>query len=108
MEYVPVEKFNNLVQSAVKARQEGYENPKSSVVTETMKLLVNSSYGYQTIDRSRHTVTNYLRDEKTHAAINTKLFQRLKYINDQFFEVKLAKAEIEHREPFIVGFFTLQ
>ena len=96
------------MQSAVDGRREGDENPNSSVVAETMKLLANSSYGYQIMDRSRHTVTKYLSDEKTHGAINTKFFKRLDHINDQLYEVKLAKAEIEHREPIIVGFFILQ
>ena len=54
------------------ARKKGDENPNSSVVAETMKLLANSSYGYQIIDRSRHTVTRYLTDEKAHAAIISK------------------------------------
>ena len=54
------------------------------------------------------TVTKYLSDEKTHGAISTKLFKRLDHINDQLYEVELAKAEIEHREPIIVGFFILQ
>ena len=96
------------MQSAVNARRERDENPNSSVVAETMKLLTNSSYSFQTIDRSRHTVTKYLSDEKTHGAINTKLFKRLDYINDQLYETELAKAEIEHREPILVGFFILQ
>ena len=108
VEYVPAKCLNKFVQSAVNARREGDENPNSSVVTETMKLLANSSYGYQIMDRSRHTVTKYLNDEKTHGAINTKLFKRLDHINDQLHEVELAKAEIEHREPIIVGFFILQ
>ena len=73
-----------------------------------MKMLANSSYGYQIMDRSRSTVTNCLTGEKTHGAINTKFFKRLNHINDQLYEVELAKAEIEHREPFIVGFFILQ
>ena len=60
------------------------------------------------MDRSRHTVTNYLSDEKTHGAINTKFFKRLDHINDQLYEVELAKAETEYREPIIVGFFILQ
>ena len=60
------------------------------------------------MDRRRHTVTKFSNDEKTHGAINTKLFKHLDYINDQLYEVELAKAEIEHREPFIVGFFILQ
>ena len=69
--------FNNFVQSVVDARREGDENPLSGVVAETMKLLGNSSYGYQIMDRSRHTITKYLNDEKTHKAINEPLFKRL-------------------------------
>ena len=63
-EYTPKKCFNSFVQSAVDARTQGDQNPKSSVVAETMKLLDNSSYGYQIMDRSRHTVTKYLADEK--------------------------------------------
>ena len=96
------------LQSAVDARREGDENPNSSVVAETMKLVANSSYEYQIMDRSSHTVTKYLSDEKTHGAINTKLFKRLDHIKDQLYEIELAKAEIEHREPIIVGFLILQ
>ena len=33
-----------------------------------MKLLANSSYGYQFVDHSRHNVTKYLGDGKTHPA----------------------------------------
>ena len=108
MEYIPVKGFNTFVQSAVNARREGDESPNPSVVAETMKLLANSSYGYKIMDRSRHTVTKYLSDEKTHGAINTKLFKRLDHIKDQLYEVELAKAEIEHRQPIIVGFFILK
>ena len=96
------------MQSAVDAIRQGDENPNSSVVAETMKLLANSSYGYQIMDRSRHTVTKYLADEKTHAAINSKLFKKLDQVNNSLYEVELAKAQIEHKEPIIVGFFILQ
>ena len=60
------------------------------------------------MDRSRNTVTKYLTDEKTHSSINNKIFTRLNHITDQLYEVELVKAEIEHREPIIVGFFNLQ
>ena len=73
LECIPVKCFNNFVQSAVNARREGDENANSSVFAETMKLLANSSYGYQIIDRSRHTVKKILSDEKTHGALNTKM-----------------------------------
>ena len=107
VEYISVKCFNNFVQSAVNARREGDENLISSVVAETMKLLANSCYGYQIMDRSRHTVTRYFNGEKTHGAMNTNFFKRLDHINGQLFEVELAKADIEHREPIIVWFFIL-
>ena len=64
VQYNPKKCFNKFVQSAVDARRQGDENPNSSVVAETMKLLANSSYGYHITDCSRHTVTKYLNDEK--------------------------------------------
>ena len=96
------------MQSAVEARRKGDENPNSSVVAETMKLLVNSPYGCQIMDRSRHTVTKYLTDKKPHAAINSILFKKLDNVNNSLFEVELAKAQIEHKVPIIVGFYNLQ
>ena len=60
------------------------------------------------MDRSRHTVTKPLNDEKIHSAINNKLFERLNFITDQLYEVEVVKSEIEHREPIIVGFLILQ
>ena len=70
VEYTPRKCFNNFVQSVVDARREGDENPHSGVVAETMKLLGNSSYCYQIMDRSKHTITKNLGGEKTHKAIN--------------------------------------
>ena len=108
VQYAPRKCFNNFVQSAEDARRQGDENPNPSVVAETMKLLANSSYGYQIMDCSRHTETKYLTDRKTHIAINSKMFKRLNHITDQLYEVELVKPEIEHRETIIVGFFILQ
>ena len=84
------------------------ENPNSSVVAETRKLLANSSYGYQIMDLSLQTVTNYLSDEKTHGANYTKMFKRLDNINGQLYEGELSKAQIEHTELINIGFSILQ
>ena len=108
VQYTPKKCLKNFVQSVVDARRAGDENPDSSVVAETMKLLGNSSYGYQMMDRSRHTETKYLNDEKTHKAINGKMFKHLNNVSKEVYEVELGKSKIEHREPIIVGFFTLQ
>ena len=108
VEYTQKKCFNSFVQSTVDARRQGDENPNSSVVADTMKLLANNSYGYQIMDRSRHTVTKYLTDKKTHAAINIKLFKKLDHVNNSLYGVELAKAQIELKEPNIVGIFILQ
>ena len=108
VQYSPRKCFKNFVQSVVDARREGDENPLSGVVAETMKLLGNSSYGYQIMDRSRHTITEYLNDEKTDKAISESLFKRMKTVEKDLYVVELLKSTIEHREPIIVGFFILQ
>ena len=108
VQFTPKKSFSSFKQSAVNARKLGDENPYSSVEAETVKFLANSSYVCQIMDRKRHTVTNYLNDEKTHSANNTKLFKRLNFTTDPFYEVEFVKSEIEHREPIIVGFFILQ
>ena len=104
----PKKGFRNCAHCAINAQRYGDGNPNSSVVVETMKFLAISSYVYQLLDHSRHTVTKFLNDEKTHSANIYKLFKRLNFITDQLYEVKLVKSEIEHREPIIVGFFILQ
>ena len=86
-------------------RKEGDENPKPSVVAETLKILANRSYGYQIMDRSRHTVTKNLIDEKTDGAIDNKMFKCLGYMNGQLHEVGLVMSDIEDKEPIYVGIF---
>ena len=108
VQYLRQKTFNKFVQSVVGARRKGDENPLSGAVAETMKLLGNSSYGNQIMDRSRHTITKYLNDEKTHKAVNEHFFKRLNTIQKDLYEIELLKSTIEHTEPIIVGFFILQ
>ena len=88
--------------------RQGDENPNSSVVAKTMKRLANSFYGYQIMDRGRNTITKYLSDKKTHAAIKSELFRKLDNVNNSLYEAELSKAQTEHKEPIFFGFFNLQ
>ena len=78
----------------VDARRGGDENPLLGVVAETMKLLGNSSYGYQIMNRSGHTITKYINAEKTHKAVNESLFKRLNTVEKDLYEVELMKSTI--------------
>ena len=60
------------------------------------------------MDRSQQSVTEDVTDEKTHAANNSELFKKLDHVNNSLYEAELAKAQIEPKEPIIVGFFILQ
>ena len=63
-----------------------------------MKLLGNSSYGYQMMDRSRHTTRKYLNDDKTHKMVNEPLLKRVNTIEKDLYEVELLKSTIEQEE----------
>ena len=57
------------------------------------------------MDRSCHFVTEYLNDENQQAAINGKEFKILDLINDELYEVRLVKSEVERKELILVVFF---
>ena len=56
------------------------------------------------MDNSRHTVKNFLSDEKTNAANNCKHFKKLNYVNKAVFEIELVEAKIEHIKSILVWF----
>ena len=99
-----VQRAWNIQQSA----RQGDSNANLSVVAETVKLHHKRSYGYKNMNRSQLTVTKYLTDGKTHAAFKSKLSWKLDHLKISLFEDELAKAQIEHKKPLIVGSFTLQ
>ena len=96
VQYTPMKCFISFIQSAVDARRKGDKDPHSSVVAEFMKLLANSSYGYQIMDRSRHAITKYLNDEKAHKAINSNFFEKFNHLNDNLYQIESVKADVEH------------
>ena len=108
LQYTPVKCFNSFVQSVVTARREGDKNKNSTVIAETMKLIGNSAYGYQIMDRSRHSRTKYVLGTAVDKLINNRFFQKLNELPRQIYEVELKKCRVVHKEPIIVGFFILQ
>ena len=106
--YTPRNFFNSFVQSVVDARCAEDENTLSGVVNNKMKLLGNSSYGYQTMTRFKYIMTKYLGAGKTQKTTSNRLFKGLNFVAEVLFEVEHVKSVKEHREAIIVGFFKLQ
>ena len=87
VQYTPRKVFKIFVQCVVDARRASDENPLSGVVAETLKFLGNSSYGYQIMDRSKHTMTKYSVDEKTHKAINNQFLMKLNVVAKDLYDL---------------------
>ena len=100
--------FQFFVQNVVDAHREGDGNKESAVIAETMKLIGNSSYGYQIMYRSRHTNTKYVKGSQVDKLINNRFFKTLNELPEEIYEVELNKTRIKHLEPIVVGFFILQ
>ena len=57
--------------------------------------------------RSRLALEENLSDQKTHAAMKSKLFKEVDHLNFSLYEVELAKAQIDQKEPILMVFFIL-
>ena len=108
IEYTPKKSFGSFVDRVVQARREGDKNKNSTVVAETMKLIGNSAYGYQIMDRSKHTETKYVIGSHVDKIINNQFFKNMNELPYNIFEAELSKKEVVHKEPIIIGFFILQ
>ena len=108
IQYTPENCFGSFVNSVVEARREGDKNISSSVVAETMKLIGNSSYGYQIMDRSKQSKTQYVVGAEVDKLVNERSFKNLIVLLSSIYEDENVKSEVNHKEPIIVGFPILQ
>ena len=98
VEYTRRKCFKSFAQSTVVEGRQNDGNPNSCRVRETLKLLPNSFYGYQNMDRSRHSMTEYLNEQCTHVGNSSILFKKLDNLKNPLKEFELVKASIEHKK----------
>ena len=72
-----------------------------------MKLIGNSSYGHQIMDRSKHS-TQYVVGAEVDKLVNERNFKNLNVLPLSIYEIEMVKSEVNHKEPITVGFFFLQ
>ena len=92
----------------MEARQEKDKNTSSSKVAETMKLVGNSSYGCQIMDRSRHSKTQYVVGAVIDKLVNDRNFKNLNLLPSYIYDVEMIKSKVNQKEPILVGFLFLQ
>ena len=75
IQYTPEKGFESFVNSVVEELREGDKNTSTSVVAETMKLIGSCSYGYQIMDRSKHSKTQYVIGAEVDKLVNQRNFK---------------------------------
>ena len=108
VQYQPKQCFETFVNGVVEARRQGDLNPDSAVCANIEKVVGNSAYGYQIMDRSTYTRTKYVIGSCVNTLVNDKMFRKFNELPNELYEVELGKSKVEHKEPIIVGFFILQ
>ena len=97
IQYTPEKCCESSVNSVVEARREGDKNTFSSVFAETMKLIGNSSYGYQFMDRSKHSKTQYVVGAEVDKLVNERNFKNLNVLPSYIYEVEMVKSSESQR-----------
>ena len=92
----------------MEARREENKNTSSSFADETMKLIGTYSYGYQIIDQSKHSKTQYRVGAEVDQLVNERNFKNLNLLPSYIYEVEIVKSKVNHKEPIIVGFLILR
>ena len=70
-----------------------------------MKMNGNSSYGYQILDLSKHSETQYVVGAEVDKLVNHRNFTKLKVIPSSIYEVEMVNSEVEHQQYIFVGSF---
>ena len=78
-------RLNDSINEAVGAKRQSVENPNTSVVGETMKLLAKNSCGSQSMKHSPHTIKRQLNVETTRSALYSNVFKESNQVNHQLY-----------------------
>ncbi|XP_069106330.1 uncharacterized protein [Argopecten irradians] len=109
VEYDPKYCFKRFTQDISDARRAGDADPRLSIIAETNKLIGNSSYGSMLMRKDRHSNVNYYAsDDEAYCRVNSKNFQTLTELGDNYYEIESSKSRIQLDIPIQIGFFILQ
>ena len=109
IEYAPKRCFRKFVQQVSDARRSGDGDKDQKIIAETMKLIGNSGYGSLIMDKEKHLYTDYAEGRgSAQIKINDPRFKKCTAIEDDLFEVEMAKSKITFDLPIQLGYHILQ
>ena len=98
--------FKDFLDFVTENRHRGDVDKSLSVIAETSKLIGNSAYGIQLINKSKFQNTLLVDERKVDQKINSPKFRTYDIVDEKIYEIKMAKKTV-HDEPILVGFTVL-
>jgi hypothetical protein len=91
------------------ARREGDKNPNSKLMADTYKLLGNSAYGGLLMNKEKHRKICFVEGKgEVLKKTNCPQFRQMEILDEDLFEIQMAKKKIKMDLPIQLGFFILQ
>lgn len=101
--------FSDFTNEANNARRRGDRDPRFEIVADTLKLIGNSVYGSMIMNKEKHTdITYRASKEKAGYFVSKKRFRSLTKLDNDHFEIELAKNRLNLDLPIQIGYFVLQ
>ena len=109
VEFKPSRCFGDFEKEVTKCRRMGDKDSSKTIIADTMKLIGNSAYGSLIMDKEKHQQIKYVKTKKEACgAVNLPTFRKITELDNDLFEVELAKKRIVLNLPIYLGYFILQ
>ena len=108
IEYTPEACFQQFGNKVSQARRNGDADPDQAIIADTMKLLGNSGYGKTITNKDNHRNIYFCDDREAPKKVNEPQFRQLNPLQEDFYEVEMAKKVIKYDLPVQIGFFVYQ
>ena len=107
IEYIPDTAFSSFMTQVAQARLDGDRDKDKALITETMKLIGNSSYGKLITNKERHHDIVYVNESEIGAEIMDNHFYSLTELPNGYYEVEKTKQKIILDLPIHLSVFIL-
>ena len=97
--------FQDFADKVSDARRRGDQDPESSVLASTFKLIGNSSYGKVTTNQTKQTDTTYANGFHATYLMNQNRFKMCRKVDDDLFEIEMYKKNHYFNLPLHLGVF---
>ena len=98
--YKKAQPFKDFLDFVTENRRRGDVDKSLSVIAETSKLIGNSAYGIQLINKSKFQNTLFVDERKVDQKINSPKCRTYDIVDEKIYEINMAKRKLYTTNPF--------